>query len=676
MPYTITKQDGKFFVFTKGDDGRPTGEARNKTGYDTKAEALPLLKALYAAMHKTGDSVSELDLTILSPDGLGLNPVVSQESVHYTTTSPFSDKSCGTCSFYSGANYCYLVASQPLMIVPDGYCNDFTELQILADPQGVMQMTAPSGVIHEMNHDLPIASGDPAWDAAAARQRIWTWATDQDGNLDIAKAAQAFLVRGGDTKGDLKDPIADVLDGHLEVIPAALRAAASRLPQTDGDGTHGAASVLAAYQKKAHIGELQRAALEDFVISEYKGSVPDVPDAPGVDKKALTEGDPKPTFVVRPIAQVGRTSKNGILYDQALIDSIREQIVQNHPIGIFGHIKEADRATAHPTPQAYWIGAIQYGDKLYAKAYIADMERAADIRRKKALNSADGTSIYGTGIQHQHPDGTISMTKFTLESLDFAPVDRASLDMGKEMYITSEMTPNADSLTMSPPATAGNPDPDNDGDNDLLDPDEGGEMTQVIDPMVTMTSQWKTMSPDAVCEQMSNALGEMMGKVAEAYLAKNKMKAVAAEMEAVAPSVITEMNQQKVTVAELQATVTNFQRREFEGALAAEIARVTPCPSAEDKLVKATAETRGILELKARLALKDSIDTSKIVETVSAVVADSPAIMEMWRDTLMGPAARIAGLDNHTPSQSSYYLRGVDVNDPKFQEEARARVGA
>lgn len=588
----VEKPKGEWHVFKQDAAGRPTGEARNKKPYASKKEAMPFLRALYAAERDQKEPVAEFDLTLLDPSGAGWDPVFPQDVVHYVTVSPDPNATCSLCAFYAAPGFCNLVASYPLTIEPGGWCDKFTELSILADPAGIAETEAPMS--------------------------------------ETPKAVPPLAV--------------------IEVP--------------------------------------KRAALDDLVISEYRGTPPDVPDAPGIDKAELVKGDSKPTFVTRPIAQVGRTSKNGILYDQALIDSIREQINANHPGGIFGHIKPEDRATAHPQPQAYWIGAKQIGDKLYAKAYIADPERAADIRRKKALNSADGTSIYGTGVPEDLPGGARRLNKFVLESLDFAPVDRASLDMGKEMYITSEMSGG---VTAELAAQADNNllvsavsiDPDGDGDNDILEPSEDNEMaSDVLDPKVGLTANWKTMLPGEVCEEIAQMVGDdMLGKVAESYLAKKNKKAVAMEMEVVDKTVISEFTQQQktvaeqtVTIAELKAFKVNAEKREFNTALSAAIAGVTPNPSADPKLVKATAETRTILEMKARLKLGESVDASAIAETVAGVVTDSPAMMEMWRDTLMGPSARVVGKNNAIPAAGTYY-NGKDVNDPTVQDEARQRVG-
>lgn len=84
------------------------------------------------------------------------------------------------------------------------------------------------------DRDLTIVSGD--WDGSAAAASVFDWATDADGNVDESKARRAFLVYDADEpalRGSYKLPIARYRDGELTVVDEGLRAAASRLPQTD-----------------------------------------------------------------------------------------------------------------------------------------------------------------------------------------------------------------------------------------------------------------------------------------------------------------------------------------------------------------------------------------------------------------------------------------------------------
>ena len=105
--------------------------------------------------------------------------------------------------------------------------------------------------------DLPIDdSGE--WDGQAAEDSVFEWAGGDD--FDPAKARQGFLLyNAADDKlrGSYKLPIARVSDGELKAVSVGLRAAASRLPQTDAPEAElaRAKDVLEAYEKKADIGD-------------------------------------------------------------------------------------------------------------------------------------------------------------------------------------------------------------------------------------------------------------------------------------------------------------------------------------------------------------------------------------------------------------------------------------
>lgn len=70
---------------------------------------------------------------------------------------------------------------------------------------------------------LPLSDRDRVWDAAAAKRRVRDYAT-RSGKLDLDTYASAFLWRSGST---VKLPFADVIDGKLTAVWAALQFAAS-----------------------------------------------------------------------------------------------------------------------------------------------------------------------------------------------------------------------------------------------------------------------------------------------------------------------------------------------------------------------------------------------------------------------------------------------------------------
>lgn len=100
---------------------------------------------------------------------------------------------------------------------------------------------------------LPIDDSD-AWDGPAAEHAIFEWAGGDD--FSPAKARKAFLAYNAakpKERGSYKLPIALVKDGRLTVPKGAIRAAASRLPQTDISDTCKAEArkVLDHYEEKA-----------------------------------------------------------------------------------------------------------------------------------------------------------------------------------------------------------------------------------------------------------------------------------------------------------------------------------------------------------------------------------------------------------------------------------------
>lgn len=105
--------------------------------------------------------------------------------------------------------------------------------------------------------DLPVQDDD-SWDGAAAEKSIFEWAGGDD--FEPAKARKGFLFYDAANpaeRGSYRDPIAHVVDGKLTVPKGAIRAAASRLPQTDvpEEVKKRAAAVLNHYKEKAGIGD-------------------------------------------------------------------------------------------------------------------------------------------------------------------------------------------------------------------------------------------------------------------------------------------------------------------------------------------------------------------------------------------------------------------------------------
>lgn len=178
----------------------------------------------------------------------------------------------------------------------------------------------------------------------------------------------------------------------------------------------------------------------EYSVGEFRGGFPDVPIADGVNMDELRALDSDPVFITLPVVpKVGAVSKNGLLYDEALVNSIETQINTKRPGGRFGHLKEDERDTAYPIPEGMWLGAKREGDTLWAKAYVHGAARE-HVKRLKAVGGSIATSIYGKGQYEQtEKKGVRRLVNFSLESLDFAPPERAALGYAAAPIVTSEM---------------------------------------------------------------------------------------------------------------------------------------------------------------------------------------------------------------------------------------------
>ncbi len=83
--------------------------------------------------------------------------------------------------------------------------------------------------------DLPIGPDQP-WEGDAAARRVFDRAGFGGDNPDVAYTRRAFLVYDAERpelRGSYRLGFADVVDGELMAMPAGMRAAASRITQTD-----------------------------------------------------------------------------------------------------------------------------------------------------------------------------------------------------------------------------------------------------------------------------------------------------------------------------------------------------------------------------------------------------------------------------------------------------------
>jgi hypothetical protein len=351
--------------------------------------------------------------------------------------------------------------------------------------------------------------------------------------------------------------------------------------------------------------------ITELVVSEFRGNFPDIPVAPGVDLAELRAMDSDPFFVSLPIVpRVGAVSKNGLLYDEALISSVEQQINTKRPGGIFGHLKDEDRGTAYPIPSGMWVGAKRDGDQLWAKAYIPPGAARDHIRRLKAVGGQISTSIYGKGkYEDTGTKGVRRLLDFDLESLDFAPPQRAALGHGAVPNVTSEF--------------------------------------EQENPGMTKEELLKSLT---LADVPANIREQIVGDAQ----AQSSATQTISELR-------TQVTDRDAMVAELQTTVAEFRRREFDGAIDTRVAELTNWKITGDAAKAKLDSFRRTLRSRIVSELGAERDTTKIQTVIETVWKDLEPLAETVRDALAGPPAIV-----------STKVR----EQPKFEDTPEARAKA
>lgn len=163
------------------------------------------------------------------------------------------------------------------------------------------------------------------------------------------------------------------------------------------------------------------------IVKEMKGGdISSVPMSPKVNYDTLIEGDSDPMFVTVEVMNP-TISKNGRKWTPELMQSVAEQINEKLPDGYMGHLKDEDRATAHPEAQTMWVGAkVEEVDgtlRLLAKGYIYPYAEKLRTYLKKAIANGKqvAVSVYGEALQSYDKLAKIyNIKEFDLESIDWA----------------------------------------------------------------------------------------------------------------------------------------------------------------------------------------------------------------------------------------------------------------
>lgn len=181
-----------------------------------------------------------------------------------------------------------------------------------------------------------------------------------------------------------------------------------------------------------------------MVIWELRGDYPlDIPYFSDVDIAELTAGDDDPMFLTLPIGQANVASKNGRYYDGEFLAELERQVAANKPIGIMGHLKEADLGTEFPAEAIHWVGTKRVGEMLWGKGYVPAGAARERIRRYKATNKPLATSIFAeaAGVYDAAVKAIrMAANSLRLNQIDIGPADRVGVpSLARLPLVTAEM---------------------------------------------------------------------------------------------------------------------------------------------------------------------------------------------------------------------------------------------
>lgn len=181
--------------------------------------------------------------------------------------------------------------------------------------------------------------------------------------------------------------------------------------------------------------------VEDTKHHVFAGDFPKIDTYSHVDTDLLYEDDHtagnKPFHITLPIAESGRVSANGLVYDDDLVSRIEQQMSGKGGLG--GHPQK--KGDGYYVDAVNWIGHKRVGNVLWGKGYIPPGPIRSDLRRKVSTGGGVGTSIYGEAVKEIVGNGKWKAKNFQLQSVDLAWRPQASLKMGGGQFrVTAETT--------------------------------------------------------------------------------------------------------------------------------------------------------------------------------------------------------------------------------------------
>jgi len=338
--------------------------------------------------------------------------------------------------------------------------------------------------------------------------------------------------------------------------------------------------------------------VQESTLGTFRGNFPHVPIAEGVDIDAIGQRDAEPLYVTLPIVpKVGSVSKNGLLYDEHLLEQIESQIIERRPGANFGHLSRDQLETAFPKPEALWVGAKRVGDTLWGKAYVRPGAARDYIRDLRDMGGSISTSIMGKGKHEQVAKGVKRITDFDLETLDFAPPSRAALSRGAVPILTAEMESDGEGIVR---------------DNIMEKEELIAELT------------------------VGDIPEKLRQEIIEVAAEQDKTVERLSELE-------TNIKDRDAMIAELTTAVAEYRDKEFNHALDGRIAELFDWSVTGEEAKEKVETFQRILRSRVVSELAGDREEEKIDETIQTVWEELKPLAETVRDALAGPPAITGG---------------------------------
>lgn len=396
-------------------------------------------------------------------------------------------------------------------------------------------------------------------------------------------------------------------------------------------------------------------------LHSFKGKFPDVPTYPHVDTTLLYEGDEKPFHISLPIATIGETSGNGLVYDEALVSAIENQLPGLG--GIRGHLRDEDLAYGFPLDAIDWVGSLRVGETLWAKGYIPPGDTREDVRRRMARGAGIGTSVFGDAVRETLGAGKWKAKEFKLDSLDLGKPGRVARHVGKGAFnITREYQEEGKTMP----------------DNNITIADVPVSVREQI------LREAQIQADAARVSEFSTRISELEGKnklleqqVAEAAQWKNIVAEIRGTIgkDTDTVQIVTEYHQMATKLAELLGVpytnvsirveemheqLAESKRREFDSAVDAKIVEFTNWIVNKDDAKVKVAAFRKNMKRAVVGELNGATDTARIAETAQKLWDEEfkPLGESLVRE-FGGPAALVAP---HHNSSEPRKLSDEEVN--------------